>query len=429
MLCQPVAALLHAPQHFMRRQHTYGMIWWLFLGAASGLWLGTIAETQAQGLALTHVRGDPGDTVTVTVYVQAALNEVDAFAFNVTFDPFVLQYVDFQLQELVAGFAPAPRVSNPAAGRLVVAGFTIQHPIQTGQSGALVDLRFKVLRSGETLLVPERLIDDMASWAREAGSFVSITPPGGTVPSPRPAPVVPLPPVVSSPTNPTPGASPSGTSTDSSPISPPSSSAVPTSTASATPSRPAAVSSVTALPTESAVATQPAPVPPKAALAGSPLPTGQLAVASAPPQGTLTAQSVSNRPAVAAGTSTGSPGAATASLTSRTAPEASGPTAEPERRTLDPARDGAVSEPPQAALAVASESVLPGAAHEVTAALVTDTPIPSSPEKRVPSSESGELHPEGMSSGLLSLRLQAGGTLLAILLLGAVIFVLIGTKK
>ncbi len=113
-------------------------------------------------------------TVTITVRIQNAPNEVDRFGFEVPYDPSILNYTGLTRGPLVENFDFFV-VSNPAPGVISVGGFEVgEDKIPPGASGDLVYLYFKIIQreAGSKIPIDIRdLKDDLTGWSASNGCF------------------------------------------------------------------------------------------------------------------------------------------------------------------------------------------------------------------------------------------------------------------
>lgn len=142
------------------------------LGLLTGLvWLG-ISAGQVQTLSIEGQRGEVGQMVSFTVWINQAPNDVGAFSFDVTYDPQVLTYKNKIGQELLDRFV------FDVIGRedrVQVAGFSAGE-IEAGSSGRLVTLEFEVKKPDTTTLAIHNLLDQVAGWSVQPGFFEPVLP-------------------------------------------------------------------------------------------------------------------------------------------------------------------------------------------------------------------------------------------------------------
>jgi hypothetical protein len=151
------------------------------------LWLGTTAAV-AQNIDLDDQAARQEETVTFTVFISTAPNEVTAFGLEITFDPSVLSFdtTDTNSDLIADAATPGPLVegwtffgvSSPASGRIRVGGSTITNGIAAGASGVLLQLTFTVVGDGDpasTTLAIVRPRDDVTTWTLGQGEFTFIS--------------------------------------------------------------------------------------------------------------------------------------------------------------------------------------------------------------------------------------------------------------
>jgi hypothetical protein len=151
------------------------------------LWPGTMAAV-AQNVDLDDQNARQGETVTFTVSINTASNDVIAFGFEITFDPSALYFDTTDTNgDLIADAAiPGPlvegwtffRVSSPASGHIRVGGSTITNGIAAGASGVLLQLIFTVVGDGDpasTTLAIVMPSDDVTTWTLGQGEFTFLS--------------------------------------------------------------------------------------------------------------------------------------------------------------------------------------------------------------------------------------------------------------
>ncbi len=122
------------------------------------------------GIAMNDQCSMKSDTITFTVSVNSAPNEVDAFGFDVNFDHSILTYEAYTRGDLVEEWDFFD-VSNPVDGVVRVGGFTTKEKIAEDASGAMVKLTFTVISVADDTLTLSELVDDIAGWSTKDGSF------------------------------------------------------------------------------------------------------------------------------------------------------------------------------------------------------------------------------------------------------------------
>jgi hypothetical protein len=137
---------------------------------ALGCWSHTAyGQTPECALRIQETLAGVGETVTIPITLHQAPNTVDAFGFDLSFDPRILRYTGaFRRGDLITDWSFF-EISNPDTGILRIGGLTVTDILTPGQSGLLVVLEFQVIcsdcDSGDmSRLVPTRLVDDIATW-------------------------------------------------------------------------------------------------------------------------------------------------------------------------------------------------------------------------------------------------------------------------
>lgn len=131
------------------------------------------SEKNSGSLDIEGSEGKIGREVLIPVRIQTAPNIIFSLAFEVTYDPGVLEYLSSQQGDLLASFTMFN--VNPAdSGRLRAGGFTAGDGIPQGASGCVVLLRFKVKGGMEGECYPlklEKLKDDLTQFSSSQGCF------------------------------------------------------------------------------------------------------------------------------------------------------------------------------------------------------------------------------------------------------------------
>ncbi len=149
----------------------------LFIGILSLCMLFGAAAYGAS-LEMDIQKASKGETVSFTVSVNNAPNQVAAFGFDIVFDPAVLEYKNYEKGSLVqSGFSffDANEISE---GHLRIGGLDFGgSPMQQGSTGVLVLLTFTVIDNKSCDLAFSELKDDFKTWGSENGGLVVNNPP------------------------------------------------------------------------------------------------------------------------------------------------------------------------------------------------------------------------------------------------------------
>lgn len=131
----------------------------------------TSINTNAADLNLNDQSGDKGNTVTFTVFIEGAPNEVAALGFEVRYNPSVLNYRGYTVGSLVAAFDYF-NANNVSPGVVRVGGFVAgAGTISEGSSGTVVLLTFDVVGHDDCSIKLTQLKDDIKAWSTQAGHF------------------------------------------------------------------------------------------------------------------------------------------------------------------------------------------------------------------------------------------------------------------
>lgn len=114
-----------------------------------------------------------GDMVTVTVIIENAPNEVDAFGFDVVGCNDSLEYVQYTRGDLTKDwdFFDCNAIES---GKVRVGGFTNNNKIEEGKNGSVVSLQFRVVGENYCPLEIKSIVDDMEAWQPSGSRFVYV---------------------------------------------------------------------------------------------------------------------------------------------------------------------------------------------------------------------------------------------------------------
>jgi hypothetical protein len=125
----------------------------------------------ANTLKLGTLKGKKGETVTYTLSVDSAPNEVNALGFEVQYDATVLRYKGFKPGSLTQKYTQFG-ANNTDFGTVRIGGFEVgDNKIPKGASGDLVQLEFEVIEEKGSQLKVVNTLDDIKTWSSEEGSF------------------------------------------------------------------------------------------------------------------------------------------------------------------------------------------------------------------------------------------------------------------
>jgi|GEM_PF-3148555 len=124
-------------------------------------------------------------TIRVPIRIQNAYkpdphNAVDAFGFEVTYNPAVLSFVAFERGDLLLGFDDVVEVidvdhNEVETGVVRIGGFTTVNPIGPDQEGMLGDLVFYSHQAVSTSLGIQNMVDDIALWPASGACLTPAT--------------------------------------------------------------------------------------------------------------------------------------------------------------------------------------------------------------------------------------------------------------
>ncbi|MBF0450238.1 MAG: hypothetical protein HQK75_06015 [Candidatus Magnetomorum sp.] len=116
-----------------------------------------------------------GDTVIFTVFIHNAPDPVDAFGFEIVYDPSVIIFQSGATQRgaLISNGFQFFRANNVSIGRIRIGGLESgdQHIVQ-GATGTLVMIPFNVIGENSTSVSLENLKDDFKTWTIQNGQLI-----------------------------------------------------------------------------------------------------------------------------------------------------------------------------------------------------------------------------------------------------------------
>jgi hypothetical protein len=130
-------------------------------------------EQDSGTLDIEGSKGKMGQEAHVLVKIKAAPGTVSSLGFDVTYDPSVLEYSNYERGDLVKLFDMFG-VDPVTPGKLRIGGISSENGIQKGASGYVVQLKFKVKGGQESncySLQMGRLLDDFAHFSPTGGCF------------------------------------------------------------------------------------------------------------------------------------------------------------------------------------------------------------------------------------------------------------------
>ncbi|MGA1869835.1 MAG: leucine-rich repeat domain-containing protein [bacterium] len=130
-------------------------------------------EEEPAVLDIVGGHGSIGDEIYIPVHIQSAPTLVSSLGFEITYNPYVLGYLDFERGELVTLF-DIVNINYIEPGRLLVGGFSYTNDIPEGTSGYLLYLKFFVQGIQDTTCYPlqfESQLDDISDFSSTGGCF------------------------------------------------------------------------------------------------------------------------------------------------------------------------------------------------------------------------------------------------------------------
>jgi len=117
--------------------------------------------------------GKNGDMVTFTVFIHNSPDPVNAFGFEITYDPTSMIYKSVQRGALISNGFRFFQASNVGLGRIRIGGIeTGDDIIQKQAIGSLALIQFSVIGDTNSFVRLENLKDDFKTWTTQDGQLI-----------------------------------------------------------------------------------------------------------------------------------------------------------------------------------------------------------------------------------------------------------------
>jgi hypothetical protein len=131
------------------------------------------ASSFSAQLQLNTQTGKMGDPVTFTVFIHDAPDPVNAFGFEISYDPTCMIYKSTQRGALISNGFQFFRASNVGLGRIRIGGIETGDQIIPKQSdGSLALIQFRVIGEKNVSVRLENLKDDLKTWSTQNGQLI-----------------------------------------------------------------------------------------------------------------------------------------------------------------------------------------------------------------------------------------------------------------
>jgi len=131
------------------------------------------ASSWSAQLQMNTQTGKKGDIVTFTVFVHDAPDPVNAFGFEVTYDPTSIIFKSVQRGALLSNGFSFFQASNVGFGKIRVGGIETGDQIIPKQAdGSLVLIQFNVLGETNSAVRLQNLKDDLKTWTTQHGQMI-----------------------------------------------------------------------------------------------------------------------------------------------------------------------------------------------------------------------------------------------------------------
>jgi len=130
------------------------------------------SEGRAADMECDDQSGRVGATVTFTLWVDSAPNDVSSLGLEVRYNPHILRYNGYFDGSLVSSF-DFFGANDLSPGIVKVGGFASGEgqQIREGESGSVVSLEFEVVGHDDCLIRSAQLKDDIRTWSTRSGFF------------------------------------------------------------------------------------------------------------------------------------------------------------------------------------------------------------------------------------------------------------------
>jgi hypothetical protein len=131
------------------------------------------ATSWSAQLQINTQTGKNGEIVTFTVFIHNAPDPVNAFGFEIAYDPTCMIYKSVQRGALISNGFTFFQASNVGLGRIRVGGIeTGDHLIPKQAVGSLALIQFSIIGEKNSSIKLENLKDDLKTWSIQNGQLI-----------------------------------------------------------------------------------------------------------------------------------------------------------------------------------------------------------------------------------------------------------------
>jgi len=124
-------------------------------------------------LQINTQTGKTGELVTFTVFIHNAPDPVNAFGFEIAYDPTCMTYQSVQRGALISNGFTFFQASNVGFGRIRIGGIeTGDHLISKEAVGSLALIEFNIIGDNNSYVKLENLKDDLKTWTTQNGQLI-----------------------------------------------------------------------------------------------------------------------------------------------------------------------------------------------------------------------------------------------------------------
>jgi len=134
------------------------------------LWTSQAMSAQLQ---MNSQTGQKGDSVSFTVFIHNAPDPVDAFGFEVSYDPTCMTFQSVKRGSLISNGFSFFQANNIQLGRIRIGGLESgDNRIQKAATGSLVVIQFNVIGDNSAAVKLQNLKDDLKTWTIQNGQMI-----------------------------------------------------------------------------------------------------------------------------------------------------------------------------------------------------------------------------------------------------------------